>query len=86
MIRFHKNGVTLVEDKDGMIHILEPKETLREVAKYIWDQPSLEEYRIENTDEWAAQKETKMVQLRKEPIQRLRIADQLMEDPFFQEP
>lgn len=73
MIRFHKNGVTLLEDANGVLHLLEPKESLRDIAKYIWHEDSLSSYRIGTEESWpGGKKEVKVVQLAAEKEQRLR--------------
>lgn len=86
MIRFHKNGVTLVRDSHGVFHLLDPHATLRDVAGYIWSQEGLEEYRI-NPEEWEEEKkEVKIVQIKKEKEDRLRSVGEMAEDPYFSEP
>lgn len=86
MIRFHKNGVTLVEDKNGVLHLLDPNESLRDVAKYIWHEESLSGYRIGNDDSWPdGEKEIKIVQLTAEKKERLRSISNTGEDHYFTE-
>lgn len=84
MIRFHKNGVTLLEDSNGIIHLLEPKESLRDLAKYIWQEDSLSSYRIDTEEPLpGGKKEVKVVQLTHEKEQRLRLFSDVEHDSYY---
>ena len=84
-VRFHKNGVFLIEDEDGVLHVLEPQETLREVAKYIWREETLKPLRVEGEDpSFKDYKEVKFAKLSGGKEERLRSLN-LDTDPYFDE-
>lgn len=85
LIRFHKNGLLLIKDSDDIIHVLEPKETLKDVATYIWNTDSMKEYRIEGEESLKDIKSLKFVELTKEKHQRLRNLTELEKDNYFSE-
>ncbi len=85
VVRFHRNGVVVMEDVLGTLHVLEPHETLRDIAKYIWREDSLKPLRIEGEESsFKDHKEVKFVKLAGEKSDRLRSVH-LEEDPYFQD-
>lgn len=84
MIRFHKNGVTLIEDVNGTLHLIDSKESLRDVARYVWHEESLASYRIDGNDSWPGEKrDIKLVQLTPIKEERLRSMSDINEDSYY---
>jgi hypothetical protein len=84
-IGFHKNGVLILKDANGILHILDPQETLRDVGKYVWQEESLKDFRIDGEDpSLKDHKSAKFVKLSTEKNERLR-SMHFNEDPYFQE-
>jgi hypothetical protein len=85
-VGFHKNGVLILKDSMGVLHVLEPQETLRNVAKYIWKEDGLKSFRIEGEESsMKNHQDVKFVRLSSdEKDERLRTVH-LNDDPYFQE-
>jgi len=84
-VRFHRNGVAVIEDAEGTLHVLEPQESLRDLAKYIWKEETLKPLRIEGEESsFKEHKDVKFVKLAAEKNERLRSL-RLEEDPYFQD-
>lgn len=84
-VRFHRNGVIVIEDAVGTLHVFEPQETLRDVAKYIWREESLKVLRIEGEESsFKDYKDVRFVKLSDEKGERLRSLS-LDSDPYFEE-
>jgi hypothetical protein len=86
MIKFHKNGITLLKDATGRIFVFDPDDTLNDVAEYIWNEPTLKHYTVEE-DRWESpeDKEIVYVELKKEKKQRLRNLTKIMDDQYYKE-
>ncbi|MFH0803345.1 MAG: hypothetical protein V2A78_13310 [bacterium] len=72
MIRFHRNGFMVMMDSEGKAHILDSKESLKDIATYIWQNESLKNYRIAGDDALKDIKDVLFVELGKEKQPRLR--------------
>lgn len=86
-VRFHKNGVVIVKDSKGMLHVFEPQETLRDVAKYVWKEESLRDFRIEGEDSSLKNHEdVRFVRLSSDKDDdRLRSVRGMNDDPYYQD-
>jgi len=85
VIKFHANGLMMVKDGKGKVHIIDPSEPLNEVARYIWRNPDLADHRMLDPDEFQDAEELIYVELTKEKFHRLRDLSQLVEDSFYTE-
>jgi hypothetical protein len=72
MIRFHRNGLMVMLDSEGKAHILDSKESLKDIATYVWQNESLKDYRISGDDSLKEIKEIIFVELGREKEPRLR--------------
>lgn len=72
MIRFHRNGIMVITDASGRAYIFDSKEALSDVARFIWTEEHLQEYRIEGPTAPKGAKEVIFVELGKAKFQRLR--------------
>ena len=50
MIRFHKNGMMMLMDKEGNYHVFESIETLQNIADYIYNEPLMEDLRVNENE------------------------------------
>jgi hypothetical protein len=87
-VGFHKNGVLMLKSADGILHVLDPQETLRDAARYVWNEESLKSFRIEGEDvsmrNHAAVKFVKLSPENSDKNERLRSLHH-DDDPYFQE-
>src|ERR1700682_3398112 len=73
VVRFHKNGLLMIEDANGTLHVLEPQKTLRDAAKYIWREEVLSDLRVEGEEaSFKDYKNVKFVKLTADKEERLR--------------
>jgi len=62
----------VMQDSEGIVHILDSKESLKDIATYIWQNESLKCFRVDPQESLKNINEVKFVELRKEKEPRLR--------------
>ena len=85
MVKFKKNGLLIITDSKGNCHVIEGTRTLLEAAKYIWQEESLDAYRMDDNEPLPECASMLLAELPKNKHQRLRDLSNLKEDKYFQE-
>ncbi|MBI2251157.1 MAG: hypothetical protein HYU63_00050, partial [Armatimonadetes bacterium] len=77
--------ILLIQDKTGIFHVFDSKENLKDIAKYIWNEPNLENYRITGKENPNKIKDLIFVELAKDKTQRLRSSSEFLDDHYFED-
>ncbi len=81
-VKFHKNGLMLMSDAGGTIHVFDPRESLKAVAQYVWTQDALKDLRVEG-ETMPEAPNLHFVELSPEKAQRLRNLTELTADDYY---
>lgn len=73
----------LIQDSENKFHVFEPSATLSDVAKYVWEEPTLTKYRVIPDEKISEIKEVIFVELSKEKRQRLRNFSEILGDNYY---
>lgn len=85
MVKFHKNGIMLLKNKQGKIYVFERDSTLAEVAQYIWLDENFSDYYVMPDAKTDKKHEIHYVDLKKALSPRLRNFDDIIDDNFYKE-
>ena|GEM_PF-4224442 len=85
MVRFHKNGIMLLKNKQGKIYVFERDSTLAEVAQYLWSHENFSDFYISPDEKADKKHEIHYIDLKKELSPRLRNFDHIIDDTFYKE-
>ena len=85
MINFCRTGMLVLQDKDGVLYYFDPASSLKDIAKYVWNNSSLNDYRM--NDEFTRDKEKQFIypDVKQEDIHRLRRPFSMYDDTYYQE-
>lgn len=85
MVKFHKNGIMLLKNKQGKIYVFERDSTLAEVAQYLWSHENFSDYHIAPDEKADKKHEIHYIDFKKELSPRLRNFDDIIDDNFYKE-
>jgi len=85
MIRFHKNGMMMLMDKEGNYHVFESIETLQNIADYIYNEPLMEDLRVNENDKVEDFNKIIYVEPINKNTQRLRDHSDMLDDTYYTE-
>ena len=85
MVSICKTGGLILKDSAGVLHYFHPGSSLKEIARYVWNSNSLQDFRVD--DESIRRQGGKLVhaEVMEEKSHRLRRAFSMYDDSYYME-
>ncbi len=80
-----KTGLLVLTDSEGVHYYFDPSNSLRDVAHYIFNTSTLNQYKVENNEFAIGASPHKYVEVPHEESHRLRRRFSIRDDPYYSE-